>query len=334
MIHEKTGFLLLNNHGDIIQHINIPSNYSAHTVHPNSVNSILIGSMQGELSLNLIHDNICKVVQLGKHFECPIVSLKFSLDGEYLCVVSEKCEVKVFNGIDFTFIKAFKTNGTVSKIITTRMDIHESKKYAFLTITYDASGKNSILNMITIEKKEASLRVFEIEGHMTEICALDRQPDDDLLTLFAIGEKKIQKFKIGEVDVKKLTSRDTIEITNEKGILKMYSFFNLMLTYSSDGKIAVRNLLDKKKGVKELRAHDALSSGVVSIHLLDFGRAFVSIGGDGVFKFWKINTVHVHRPSLVAFIDRKESVSVIDEVMKRHLALVNLILISLMVGKR
>lgn len=198
------------------------------------------------------------------------------------------------------------------------MDTQDSQKYTFFNMSYESTGKLTYLNMMTIDHDEAALRVFEMDGYITGMCALDKQPEDEMITVFAMGDKKIQKFKIGDIEVRKLNSKETIDLSLEKGVVTMYPYFNLMVTHSTDGKISVRNLLDKKKSVKEMKAHDAFTGGIVSMHLMDSGKTFVSIGKDGIFKFWKTKSSNVHRQSYVAFLDRKNSISVSDDALQRH----------------
>jgi hypothetical protein len=119
-------------------------------------------------------------------------------------------------------------------------------------------------------------QVYELEGQISELCDLVRydlrdisspnssQSLHDTLNFYAINNQTIQRFKIGSIEDRKLTSNENVvpisyllsylkDLSVENGRTKISNFLNLILTYTSEGIISIRDTLDKKKAIREMR---------------------------------------------------------------------------------
>ena len=128
-------------------------------------------------------------------------------------------------------------------------------------------------------------------------------------------------YQFNKTDAKRLEPVEELETKHIKDPISIISAFNMVITYSPDGKIVVRNEYDINVAY-ELQAHESYLGGVVGVGFMKGGYEFMTFGGDGVVKIWKWSNAQVINKGVkdahTLLHKIKEATMSYDMVMQQH----------------
>jgi hypothetical protein len=181
----------------------------------------------------------------------------------------------------------------------------------------------SYVHEIQINGLGMSMKVYHFNDILVDFAVTTKPLTAGPVSIYGCTQTGFYQFH--KTDSKRLEPVEELETKHIKDPISMVSGFNMVITYSPDGKIVVRNEYDINTSY-ELQAHESYLGGVIGVSFMRGGYEFLTFGGDGVVKIWKWSNAQVIgkgvKDAHTLLHKIKEATMSVDMVTQQHHELV------------